>query len=213
MSCIVACTVKESGERGCGVLLKSDTVGTGRSTQMHYVNPKIFSVPLNNGAGQSIATIGLGVSGSWRVGQVAQQALSDWRTTETPDTWTTSHTQQYVIQHIIPVLRNALEDVNCISNDSTSENKGARMLLGLCGTLMIIQRDFSVLIPQNGIAAIGSGFQYARGAMHAHMKEGSVFHQQTYEIDEASALLDAGLDAAIHNHPNVAGSTIRILAT
>ena len=76
------------------------------------------------------------------------------------------HMYKFMITDVVPSMREALEE-NGYKPDSNDKEAGFEILIAIDGELFNISDDFSVLMDETGIYGVGSGAQFAIGAMHA----------------------------------------------
>lgn len=118
-----------------------------------------------------------------------QVALHVWNP-PTPTVKDKTDLYAFVIAKVVPSLRQCLDD-NKIALDSDKEGKESPMDLALivavCGKLFEIDGQFTVTVQAHGIYAIGSGSDFATGALRAGAEP-----QRAMEIAEES---DSGTSA------------------
>jgi len=71
--------------------------------------------------------------------------------------------KHYIVDSLIPAIRKTLEHNKYCDSDSTSESGTA--LIGYNGNLYKLQDDWSIIQNSTNIMAIGSGAEYALGAL------------------------------------------------
>jgi ATP-dependent protease HslVU (ClpYQ) peptidase subunit len=108
--------------------------------------PKVF---VRNG-------VAFGYTTSYRFGQLLEHALPD---PIVPDK--VEEVYPWLIKVLVPAIKTVLKD-----NDYEG---GGNCLIGVKGQLWELQNDYSVLRSVNGYAAVGSGYEYANGAMYAQL--------------------------------------------
>jgi ATP-dependent protease HslVU (ClpYQ) peptidase subunit len=140
MTCIVGF---EYADR---VYIGGDLQGTGYNNKVVHHQPKVF---VRNG-------VAFGYTTSYRFGQLLEHALPD---PIVPDK--VEEVYPWLIKVLVPAIKTVLKD-----NDYEG---GGNCLIGVKGQLWELQNDYSVLRSVNGYAAVGSGYEYANGAMYAHL--------------------------------------------
>lgn len=174
MTCIVAATYNGR------TVLAGDSQGTDHSTQMNYKNRKVFRkrVPSRDGGVDML----IGHTCTFRLGDLLQH------------TWTPPAFQGdalfWLVTECIPSLI-ALFDAHKYDR----EKNGTVFLVAIDGRVFEIQTDLSVLEPELGYAACGSGEAVALGAM---------FNANS-RSDNAYWICHGGLMAAGAHSPGVGG--------
>ena len=150
MTCVVG--LASDGE----VWLGCDSAAGDANNSLQHVRGKLVRLAL----GQSSATVLLGYTTSFRMGQLLQHHVAlpalTWRTDP----------EQYVIRQIVPVVRAAFRDGGWAKKDNERE-QGGTFIVACKGRLFGVWDDFSVIEPTSGYEAIGSGRYEALGALYA----------------------------------------------
>ena len=73
---------------------------------------------------------------------------------------------RFVITKLLPSLKQCFKDNDYQWRTDSSEPK-FNFLIALCGEVFEFQDDFGIVMRESGIHGIGSGSQYALGALHA----------------------------------------------
>lgn len=96
-------------------------------------------------------------------GYACDVAAFHWIPPESRALDSTQQTYQHIVKHVIPSLRETFEQ-HAVTFDG---DESFQMLLAHQGLLVQIECDFTVLMEDSGLYAIGSGAAYALGAMAA----------------------------------------------
>lgn len=149
MTCVVGLI---SGDE---VWLGSDSAAVDENGSLQHVRSKVVrpSAP-------PVRQLLLGYTTSFRVGQLLQYHLALPTRTKRVDP------ERYVIQQLVPAIRETFRDGGWMKKDAERES-GGDFLVGYAGRLFRVQSDFSVLEPTSGYEAIGSGRYEALGALFA----------------------------------------------
>jgi ATP-dependent protease HslVU (ClpYQ) peptidase subunit len=102
----------------------------------------------------------IGYTTSFRMGQVLEHHL------EVPRQLAGQSDEAYMVKHFIESARTLLKEKGFTKIESNSE-KGGQFLVGYRGKLYSIESDFQVGEQADGYDAIGSGADFALGAMRA----------------------------------------------
>jgi len=104
-----------------------------------------------------------GFAGCWRTGQVLRHIFKE---PARPNRKSLSDLD-YLVGHWIDAWRELLATRGIHKTFETgASGQYATLLLGYRGTLYQIEQDHAVLTPRDGIFAIGSGSDFALGALH-----------------------------------------------
>lgn len=142
MTCIVG--LVEDGK----IYLGGDSAGIADDDIQRIDTPKVFQK-------QHLL---IGYTWSFRMGQIIQYADKFPELFEHPDNYT------YLIKHFVPFLRAEFKDAGWLRTED-SQDLGGKFLVGIRGELFVIHAHFQVLRMFDNFNAIGSGSQYALGAM------------------------------------------------
>lgn len=77
---------------------------------------------------------------------------------------------EFVINKVAPSLKSTLTDAGIEFNKSSDNNDDKfelQLIIGINGTIFELDSDFAVAMNDTGLYAIGSGGDYALGALHA----------------------------------------------
>lgn len=136
MTCIVGVEV------GNKVVLAGDIQGSGGNNKIVHTQPKVFK----NGE------MGFGYTTSYRFGQLIEHSV-------TKEFVPSSEEMIYpwLIKEFVPHCKKTLQE--------GGYDGGGNCLIGVKGQLWELQGEFSVLRSTKGFNAVGSGYEYALGAM------------------------------------------------
>lgn len=160
------------------VYLAGDLNGTGSNNKVTHTRSKVFTTRSEY--------IVVGYSDCWRYGQILENMI--WPTI--PDKVVSPYA--WLVREVIPWIREQMREAGL--------QKAGRTLVGMRGELWEIQDDFSVIRPDSGYYAIGSGAEYAMGALHALRQ--STFPRNGVDVQ---ALLHRAVRAAEYWCPSVGG--------
>lgn len=141
MTCIVGLV------RDGRVYMGGDSAAVDESHRMQVTEPKVFR------HGPMI----IGDAGAFRAGQVLRYCLKAGEL----NGWGHGDPLAWLVEVFIPPLRQVLED------HGVEKDQRCDMLVGLRGRLFQIDEEFQVLESAESFAAIGSGRDYALGALCA----------------------------------------------
>lgn len=143
MTCIVGIADKT------GVMLGADSLGSTSNHRQVYRTPKLFR------RGPYL----IGSCGSYRVNQLLAHA---WRP-PVPE----GNLDRFLATRFADTVWKALaKGGNLKVKNEVGEIYG-EFLVAVSGRLYVAQADFSLIEPENGEAATGSGYEYAHGALVA----------------------------------------------
>ncbi len=161
------------------VWLGGDACGASPNWRAALKTPKL--VELHTGSG----TLVLGYTTSFRFGQILQ-----YRTEPPYDV--RKDAEEYLVKEFVPTVRNALQSEGWLKKENDREESGSA-LVGYRSRLFEFSSDLSFIETEVGLSAVGSGCEYALGAMLC------ASNQQWAAI----AILEAGLQAAAAFTPGV----------
>lgn len=164
MTCIVAVKTKD------GVLMGGDSLGSNGYTGTAYRSPKVFRIS---------PEIVAGYTSSFRMGQLLEHHL-------TPPLIGNGDELRYAIRELIPRVRDMFKS-HGYAHVLNNEESGGVWLLAIRARLFLVQSDYSVLETLYDYDAVGSGQDFAMGAMYALQKT---------RAKNPRAFLKAALDAA-----------------
>lgn len=135
-----------------------------------------------------------GFTTSFRMGQLLEHNLTP------PPLHEGQEPYAYAVKQLIPEIRNTLRAGGFMKTENGVEN-GGRFLVGFRGSLFEIQEDFQVAQTTEKFEAVGSGAQYAMGAMHHAYEQAfrapiSASEIRLTDVDMARHVLECGLKAA-----------------
>lgn len=156
MTCVVG-VVGESNR----VWLAADSLGSSAGIKQEFITSKLLSRSVEvkeNSVFKGYETLVIGYTDSYRIGNVLAKQF------KIPPI--TGNLDDYLVCDFIPEIISTLDRAGCLQEVSHVKS-GGNFLLGVLGRLFEVQRDFSVLEPALGYTAIGSGQEFALGALHA----------------------------------------------
>lgn len=171
MTCIVGV------ETGTSVIIGGDSSSTNEYIVMNRANPKVF---WNNG-------YLIGFTTSWRMGQLLQYMLQP---TSPPDD---DDLTEFLVTEFVPLVKDCLSS-NGWSIQENNREHGGEFLVGIRNQLFMVDDDFHVSRPRDGVDACGSGSFFALGSMWS-----------TKDILEPPDRVRVALEAAAHYSTGVIG--------
>lgn len=159
MTCIVGFSIRGS------VYLGSDSLGSGNGVKQVYCTPKLVKLDVFEKKHLSLSKIsmGIGYTSSYRMGDILRYNFTP------PAIEAEEDENEYLVTDFIPEL------IKCFDEHSFAKTKegtksGGNFLVGFRKRLFHVQEDFSVLEPSCGYTAVGSGQEFAMGAMYAYRR-------------------------------------------
>lgn len=148
MTCIVG--IAQDGR----VWLGGDNAGFIGGTILQHGNGKVFR------SGEFV----MGCAGNRRFAELARYAFK-------PPAIRVKDVERYMVTAFIDALRAALKGKGYLfsanGQESADKENGDGMLVGVRGGVFLVGCDFTASRVADGLFAIGSGMDYALGAMHA----------------------------------------------
>lgn len=90
--------------------------------------------------------------------------------------------EEYLGEFFIPAWKACLKQNECIEEFEKSKMpKGDTLLIGYQGVLAMIGLDFALSVYNDGYDAIGSGYEYALGALRVFYEAGATNAEQSIE--------------------------------
>ena len=179
MTCIVATRSRK------GVIIGGDSLGSDGYGSTVRQDPKVGRV------GEYL----FGFCGSFRVGQVL---LFDFDPPE-PSRKTAPEIYRFLVAEFIPKLRETMLGAGVLKiEDKIEEFDGAAFIIGIHSHMFYVEEDLQVGWPNTPYFSVGSGEDYAMGAMY------NAYKQKKRGED----LLMAGLNAAEQFSVGVGGPFI-----
>ena len=145
MTCIVGV------QKGGKVWLGGDSAASSRSMIEVISTPKVFK------RGRFI----YGFSGDYRTGQIVQHAFKE------PDRRASVDPTVYMSTTYVDALRKQLAHSGALANDNGAEEANIWLLIGYAGELFYLDNGFAILRFAADYSAIGSGSDFALGALAA----------------------------------------------
>lgn len=140
MTCIVG--IENQGK----VYIGGDVQGSSANHKIIHTQPKVFS---RNG-------VIFGYTSSYRFGQLIEHEVKD------PFSPPKNDVYRWLVTCLIPSIKMTLE--------SNGYTEGGTCLIGVHDELWRMENDFSVLRSVRGYDSVGSGNEYALGALHSASK-------------------------------------------
>jgi ATP-dependent protease HslVU (ClpYQ) peptidase subunit len=178
------------------VWLAADSLGSGGGLKQEFSTPKLISLRAEikkDHVFQRTESIIIGYTGSFRVGNVLHKQL------KIPSV--SKELYEYMVCDFVPEVMDKLDHAGCLKDDHHIKS-GQDFLVGISGRLFAVQSDFSVLEPAVGYTAIGSGQEFALGALHA-------LETTDYNAKQVAQLAVAAASA----FSTTVGGTIHVIST
>jgi hypothetical protein len=159
MTCIVGLARKDS------VYLGSDSLGSGNGVKQVYSTPKLVKLDVFEKRDLSLSKIvlGIGYTTSYRMGDILRYNFTP------PPIEVDEDENEYLVKDFIPDLIKCFEE-HAFAKIKEGNKSGGNFLVGLRKRLFHVQEDFSVLEPICGYTSVGSGQEFAMGALFAYGK-------------------------------------------
>ena len=157
MTCIVAVRTNNK------VVLAADRLGAGNGVKQLFKTTKLAKQPCHRVDSEYKKTkieIGIGYTTSFRMGDILKSIFVP------PDIDNGEDEEEYLITKYVPSLQKCFEEHGFIKS-SNGTKTGGNFLLTINGRIFHIQDDFSVLEPELPFLAVGSGQEFALGALYA----------------------------------------------
>lgn len=173
MTCVVGLKDAKTNQ----IVLGADSLGSNGASCARVKDPKIF----RNG------DLWIGYAGTFRGGQLLRYSLKIKAIPKTA-------IFRWMIQNYAEGLRSMFKQTGRLHVESGLESAWPLShIVVVRGHLFTVQTDFSVLEYRDGYCAVGSGEQFANGALHATKGEDPVVR------------VKKALAAAAHHDPSVGG--------
>ena len=156
MTCIVG--IKTAS----GVILAADSLGSSNGLKQEFSTAKLIRIAVDSrqdGVFAGEIPILIGYTHSFRMGNILKHCLKPPEITGSVD--------KYLVSKFIPELMRCFEQEGFAREDNKVKS-GGEFLLGIAGRLFTVQSDYSVIEPEEGYTAIGSGQEIALGALYAY---------------------------------------------
>jgi len=159
MTCIVGLSFRGS------VYLGSDSLGSGNGVKQVYCTPKLVKLNLFEKKDLSLTKINLGIgyTTSYRMGDILRYNFTP------PPIEVGDDENEYLVTDFIPELIKCFDD-HSFAKTKEGNKSGGNFLVGLRKRLFHVQEDFSVLEPSCNYTAVGSGQEFAMGAMYGYRR-------------------------------------------
>jgi ATP-dependent protease HslVU (ClpYQ) peptidase subunit len=149
MTCIVGLKTPDS------VILAADRLANVNNVTETYHTKKIFKKSFIDGSSAIF-----GFCGAYRLGDILNYRLS-------MPNFDGADVNTYLVNTFIPRLIECFKYNGFLTQDEDGALRGGEFLLGFSNRLFLIQDDFSVLEPDNGYTALGTGMEYALGSLYS----------------------------------------------
>ena len=166
-----------------GIAMGGDSASSNGSIVRLSTTPKVFRLP----------NMLIGYTWSFRMGQIIQYSK------DVPKIKAKKSNYKYLINDFVPFLRDIFKDAGWLKTEN-SRDEGGEFLIGLRGEIFKLQSDFSVLRYDDGFAAVGSGADFALGALHT-LKE--KVNQYSEIIEPPWYMVELALESAAYYSPHV----------
>lgn len=178
-----------------GIFMASDRATSYGDQLIISAIPKIHVINQLNGT-----PILLGVSGFVKNKQIMLFGLVPPDDSNICDPLNQEKNYCYVASQLIPAIRKAFQENMGISTESGTENFCGTMLIGYRNCIFLVAGDLGVVVPEKTFIAIGSGGEYATGALEfAFMTRGD----KPISDKEAEMLAYLAVKAAAENSRSV----------
>jgi len=149
MTCIVGLKHKKK------VYIGGDSCTTAGYETRATSQKKVFRIGNNDNA------MLIGNSGSLRTQQILKYNVTPPKITQS--------VEKYLVREFVPLLRKTLKEHGWIKKENETEEISGQggFIIGLKGQIFCIYQDFQVHAVEDNIHSIGSGGEYALGAMLA----------------------------------------------
>jgi ATP-dependent protease HslVU (ClpYQ) peptidase subunit len=169
MTCVVAAT------DGHTVIIGGDSCAVDNSTISARVHPKVFRK----------GELAIGYCQSFRLGQILEYIFSPPPVPRTKD----ANMMEYMVKSFVPAMKKCLEENWYPYHDDEKEDWS--IIVGVKGKIFYVESDYHVGHDINNYFAIGSGGDYALGAMYA------------VKDQDPRVMVRVGLEAAVEFSPFV----------
>jgi hypothetical protein len=159
MTCIVGIAYSNK------VYLGSDSLGSGNGVKQVYITPKLVKLDIFEKRDLTLTKIplGIGYTTSYRMGDLLRYNFTP------PPIEHDEDENEYLVKDFIPELIKCFDD-HSFARTKEGTKSGGNFLVGLRKRLFHVQEDFSVLEPSCGYTAVGSGQEFAMGALYAYRR-------------------------------------------
>lgn len=171
MTCIVG--VEVDGK----VVITGDIQGSAPNVKIVHTQPKVFT---NSG-------MAFGYTTSYRFGQIIEHSIDKGFLPARDD-----QVYPWLVKEFVPHCKKVLYD--------GGYDSGGTCLIGIRGQLWRLESDFSVLRSVKGFDAVGSGCEFALGALSTYMSMG------TYNTADDVVHISASVIKSVSDHCPTVGS-------
>lgn len=177
MTCVVGLVANSK------VYIGADSLGSGNGVKQVYNTPKLAVLDINYRKDkyslQQVPML-IGYTSSYRMGDLLRYKLTP------PPLDTIQGINDYLVVDFIPELIKCFEE-NHFAKTKEGSKSGGNFLIGFEERLFQVQDDFSVLEPECAYTAVGSGQEFAMGAMYALSSVTISPEEQVREAIEAAS--------------------------
>lgn len=159
MTCIAGITLRGR------VFIGADSLGSGNGVKQTYITPKLALLDVFEKRDLSLTKIplGIGYTTSYRMGDLLRYNFTP------PPIEHDEDENKYLVTDFIPELIKCFDD-HSFARTKEGSKSGGNFLVGIRKRLFHVQEDFSVLEPTCGYTAVGSGQEFALGALYAYRR-------------------------------------------
>jgi len=177
MTCIVG--VEIDGK----VVITGDIQGSGHNTKIVHTQPKVFT---NSG-------MAFGYTTSYRFGQIIEHSIDKGFLPSSDD-----QVYPWLVKEFVPHCKKVLREGDY--------DAGGTCLIGIRGQLWRLEDDFAVLRSVIGFDAVGSGQEFALGALSTYMKM-----QMVSSVDDVVRLSSKVIESVSEHCPSVGRDSTSIV--
>jgi hypothetical protein len=154
LTCIVGIAIQDA------VYIGADSLGSGGGGKQVYSTPKLIKLDALEKKDMSLSKIciGIGYTSSYRMGDILRYNFTP------PQIGADTDENEYLVRDFVPDLIKCFEE-HSFSKTKEGAKSGGNFLVGVRKRLFHVQEDFSVLEPRSGYTAVGSGQDFAMGAL------------------------------------------------
>ncbi len=147
------------------VFIGADSLGSGNGVKQAYITPKLALLDVFEKRDLSLTKIhlGIGYTTSYRMGDLLRYNFTP------PPIEHDEDENKYLVTDFIPELIKCFDD-HSFARTKEGSKSGGNFLVGIRKRLFHVQEDFSVLEPTCGYTAVGSGQEFALGALYAYRR-------------------------------------------
>lgn len=196
MTCVIGAIDRENKK----VFMGSDKNGCTDDFQTEYQNPKILKIEIKGQRTNNKKNVLIGLAGNYRalnLIEVNSHYLFSDCNLDNIYAEEAHINLKFLIKYFVPKLQVLLKDIE--------KKELPELLIAVEDRLYIMQSDYSILVPGNEFAVIGSAEEYAIGAMDI-----LTYHQMF--SSQINLRITCALETASRYGPGI-GSNFDILST